>query len=490
MNNFIKKYYIQILALIVLTSLVYFAIFLHLSSYSLREWDESRLACNALEMIKTGNPVVTYFNGSPDMWNTKPPFMIWMQVLSIKIFGYNELAIRMPSALSVISIIILFFWIAVKHLKKIWIGFISSMVLITSYGFMGNHIARTGDYDALLSFWIIFYSLMFYLYLENPNKNKYLYLFFIGITFSLLTKGIAGLIPVPFFLIFIFYKKMFLSLIRNKHFYCGILIFIFLGLGYYILREYLNNGFIRAVINNELGGRFAEANEEHKGSFNFYYKLLWGWRYGLWMKYLIASIVVAFVSFKFKIINNRLLFIFCLLSALFYFFIISFAQTKLYWYDAPLYPFFALMLGIFFVETLQYFNKKINIIFIKYILILLIIFIFYEPYKLIIINNLNPDNGEYQHINYGYHFRESYLPDNFIIAKSDYSAHIKFYIDVYQMKGYKVSKKKVGQVKTGDKVLVCENKFFNEIEEIFDYQIIKENLYGKFLVIKSEKSGD
>ncbi|UOQ78563.1 hypothetical protein MUN84_08455 [Hymenobacter sp. 5516J-16] len=60
-------------------------------------WDESRVAVNAAEMALNNNWLVAHFEGQPDLWNTKPPLLLWLQVLSIKLFGFNEVAIRLPT---------------------------------------------------------------------------------------------------------------------------------------------------------------------------------------------------------------------------------------------------------------------------------------------------------------------------------------------------------------------------------------------------------
>lgn len=65
--------------IIVLLAMIAVPLFGHLDTLPLRLWDESRLAINAYEMMKDGDLIVTHFNGQPDMWNTKPPLMIWCQ---------------------------------------------------------------------------------------------------------------------------------------------------------------------------------------------------------------------------------------------------------------------------------------------------------------------------------------------------------------------------------------------------------------------------
>ncbi len=46
---------------------------------------------NTFYMLNDNDWIVTkYINFEPDMWNTKPPVMIWLQVASINLFGFNE----------------------------------------------------------------------------------------------------------------------------------------------------------------------------------------------------------------------------------------------------------------------------------------------------------------------------------------------------------------------------------------------------------------
>src|SRR5690606_9717613 len=99
-------------------------------------WDEARLAINAYEMSQNGNLIVTYFDGAPDMWNTKPPLLIWIQALFIKMFGFNELAIRLPSAIAALFTCVVILIFSEKYLKNFWFGFIAVVVLVTSQGYI------------------------------------------------------------------------------------------------------------------------------------------------------------------------------------------------------------------------------------------------------------------------------------------------------------------------------------------------------------------
>lgn len=76
------------------------ALFLYvpfLGSVRLFDWDEINFAECAREMILTGD----YLHPRIDFaeFHEKPPLFIWMQVLSMKVFGVNEYAARFPNAL-------------------------------------------------------------------------------------------------------------------------------------------------------------------------------------------------------------------------------------------------------------------------------------------------------------------------------------------------------------------------------------------------------
>ena len=92
MINFNKQYSY---GLIILFGLLFYVPFL--GGVHLFDWDEINFAESAREMIISGNYLNVQINFQP-FWE-KPPLFIWIQVLSMKIFGINEFAARFPNAL-------------------------------------------------------------------------------------------------------------------------------------------------------------------------------------------------------------------------------------------------------------------------------------------------------------------------------------------------------------------------------------------------------
>lgn len=71
------------------------------------DWDEVNFAESAREMLVTGDFFRVQVNFQP-FWE-KPPLFIWMQAASMKIFGINEYAARLPNAIfGIINLLILF----------------------------------------------------------------------------------------------------------------------------------------------------------------------------------------------------------------------------------------------------------------------------------------------------------------------------------------------------------------------------------------------
>lgn len=78
-----------------------------IGNVNLFDWDEINFAESAREIIVTGDylNVQAFFMS----FSEKPPLFLWMQVLSMKIFGVNEFAARFPNAIcGIVTLLVLF----------------------------------------------------------------------------------------------------------------------------------------------------------------------------------------------------------------------------------------------------------------------------------------------------------------------------------------------------------------------------------------------
>lgn len=352
-NSQFKNYLIYILLSIV----IFFPIFYNITELPIIQWDEARLAINSFEMWQNNNYIVTYFNGQPDMWNTKPPLMIWLQSYFTNILGPGELAVRMPSALAAIVVCFSIFWLFKKYFKDQLLGLSGVLCLLCSSGYMSVHGVRTGDYDSLMTLLTTLYIFLFFLYLTE-NKKIYLYLFFTSLTLATLTKGIAGLLFTPALIIFALYKKQLITILKTKDLYFGLIGFFTIVLGYYFLREAYNPGYLKAVVDNELLGRYMEVNESHSAPFSYYFDNLVKGRYPLVLFIIAATSPLLYYKDKGSIIKDLVWYIW--LSATSFLLVISISKTKLSWYDLPVFPLLAILAAVGIHKIVEIITQTYN----------------------------------------------------------------------------------------------------------------------------------
>lgn len=322
------------------------------SQIYLKSWDEAVYANNAIEMSKTHNWWVMYTNGRPDFYNTKPPLVIWLQSISISIFGVNEFAIRLPSFISLFLIVIILFRFFQKRFNNLLFSFFTLGILLTSFGFLSFHGFATGDLDAMLCLWVTLCSLIIFdkLVLSAPLQNpKWIY--FTGFFFLLafLTKSTAAFLPIPGLLTSVFVLKKQKELFQNKHVYIVFFILAFIISGYYYMMELKRPGYFNHAWTSEYKRIYENIMPWHSHSFDYYFKTL-AVRFSPWFWFLIPSVVLGILSK-----NNfvKKLTVFSFIYCLSYLLIISIPPVKLEWYDVPLYPFLSVLTAVFFFEIIN-----------------------------------------------------------------------------------------------------------------------------------------
>ncbi|HEY0262249.1 MAG TPA: glycosyltransferase family 39 protein, partial [Chitinophagales bacterium] len=416
---------------VLLFTLMYVPIFDHLNSVPIQIWDEARLAINASEMYSNGNYIVTYFDGTPDMWNTKPPLLIWLQVGFMKLIGLNELAMRLPSAIAACFVCLALLFLSLRYLRSFWFGFIAVLVLITSNGYIELHGTRTGDYDSLLTMLVTFGSFSFFAYCET-RKNGFLYAFFVITAFAVLTKSVAGLLFLPALFLYVVIQKELVLLLKNKHLYFGILLFLILVGSYYWLREVYNQGYLIAVYENELGGRYLNPLEGHKHHWSYYYDNMVSYRYSIWFWFLPAGLIVGLFADDKK---YRRLTLFSVLIVIVLFTIISTAQTKLEWYDTPLYPFMAILVSVALHFIFQSLTSKSK----SYAAYLFLFCVLAVPYKKIFDKTHNPPMSNMQFYELTYYLKNAlrgeFDVNNTHLLYSEYNPQNIFYVKALNEKG-------------------------------------------------------
>ncbi len=187
--NRLNPYIVQLIITVV--SALLFVPFL--GGVHLFDWDEINFAESAREMIVTGDYLTVQINFQP-FWE-KPPLFIWMQVLSMKLFGINEFAARFPNAICGILTLLVLYNIGRKIRNNLfgilWVLAYAGSVLPFFY-------FKSGIIDPWFNLFIFLgvYFLMLYAFPENMQKIKNIILAATFAGLAVLTKG-----PVGFLLI-------------------------------------------------------------------------------------------------------------------------------------------------------------------------------------------------------------------------------------------------------------------------------------------------
>jgi 4-amino-4-deoxy-L-arabinose transferase-like glycosyltransferase len=182
----INNKYINIL--IIAVSALLFIPFI--GNVHLFDWDEINFAESAREMIVTGDFLNVRVNY--DFFWEKPPFFIWVQVVSMKIFGINEFAARFPNALLGIITLLILFNIGKKHFNEkfglIWVFAYAGSVLPHFY-------FKSGIIDPWFNLFIFLGIYYFVIYLiSEKRQTKFVIISAIFIGLGTLTKGPVALL--------------------------------------------------------------------------------------------------------------------------------------------------------------------------------------------------------------------------------------------------------------------------------------------------------
>jgi 4-amino-4-deoxy-L-arabinose transferase-like glycosyltransferase len=197
-------------SLYLIIAIIASALFLpFLGSVHLFDWDEINFAESAREMLVTGDYARVQINFKP-FWE-KPPLFIWMQALSMKIFGINEYAARFPNAITGIITLLVLFFVGKKHFDK-KMGLLWAMVYAGS--FLPHLYFKSGIIDPVFNLFIFLgiyfiYKSSIEKFASGKYKNSAVAGLFIGL--AVITKGPVGLLvaglSILVYLLILFLKR-------------------------------------------------------------------------------------------------------------------------------------------------------------------------------------------------------------------------------------------------------------------------------------------
>jgi len=321
-------------------------------------WDESRNGMNAFEMLQNKDYFNLHYAGKVDNWNSKPPLFIWLVMLCYTIFGTSEFSLRLPSALASLAAMYFVFRLVLLYKKPLY-AFFTGITLLTTSGFMGYHVCKTGDFDALL---FAFVSGGIYFFVKFIKESKYLDLGFSLLCFVLgfLTKGFAAFLVLPSLFLFLYFQrgwkvgKPFYLFAVCIAFIPVIWILLFLQTGKTFAEDRFAGNSLEMMIVYDLWGRFTGQGYEHTKNWDdyLYIFIYLDSKFHFWYVFLYLSLLWGIIKirkqglglpgFWQKLKSDHLLLLSaCFIVPLGLFFCL--VHSVNFWYLTPLLPFLAIV---------------------------------------------------------------------------------------------------------------------------------------------------
>jgi 4-amino-4-deoxy-L-arabinose transferase-like glycosyltransferase len=324
----------------------------------LHTWDEQFHALVAKNLLKHplaptlyDDPVLSYdyrnWTGN-HIWLHKQPVPLWFMALGIKLFGVNEIAIRIPSIiLSTIAIFLTFYigrylFSERTGLLAAFFHSINGLIIILT----GGRIAT----DHIDIFFLFFIGLAVFLSILSVEKRSILFSVLTGISIGLaiLSKWLPALIVLPLWIILAYKKMSIKDILLRFLIISAVLTIVFLPWQLYIFKKFpleanRENSFNLLHITSVIEG--------HKSTiFYHFYKAAVIWNEVIYL----ALIWIIFKAFKTCFEKKYLILLIWIFIPYLFF---SFVKTKMPGYMLFTGPAMFIVLSAFLISIQEYDHK-------------------------------------------------------------------------------------------------------------------------------------
>jgi 4-amino-4-deoxy-L-arabinose transferase-like glycosyltransferase len=228
---------ISILLPIFFTAVVYF---FSATSRGVIDYDEGYYSQAAKNMVESGDWVTPYVNGVRFL--EKPPFLYWVTAASFKVFGINEFALRLPTALAVIALV----WIVALTARRLGDDRTALIAGLSTAFSAGTYLfTRETLHDVWL---VLFLALAMYAfvewYLDPQHSRLFALLFYMAVAGAVMCKSLIGIaFPVGVIAIFFLLSRE-RPAWRTLHILPGSILFLGLTVPWHWFAAARNRGFL------------------------------------------------------------------------------------------------------------------------------------------------------------------------------------------------------------------------------------------------------
>ena len=317
-----------------------FLMLFRLEAFPLRDYDEATYGSIVRESLERQELTPLTLRGKP--WFLKPPLYFSVAYESAKLFGFSEWSLRLPSALFGIFSLLLTYLIALSLTKHRLASVLAVLVLVCNGAFI--EAARQVRFETALVFFVLFGAYALLRGFERP-----IWLIGIGIAGSgaILTKSLAVLLFFPVIGILTIFAWRF-SYLKRVWFWLGLLLGVLILVPWHLAMDRaFGNAFWNTYILDEAVHRVTDTIIGKGVTTLTYLRHLLRFAEP-WFLFAVAIILYNIKPFwqrprEFLEAHRGALASLCIASAIFLLF--ALAQTKLFYYLVPLYPFLAITIG-------------------------------------------------------------------------------------------------------------------------------------------------
>ncbi len=340
---------------LLLLSFFLFSYILALGARDLVAPDEPRYGEIPREMIAGGDWVVPHLNGL--RYFEKPVLGYWVHAGSILLFGKNNFAVRLPSAMAIgLSALLIYALVSRvcrnKTKEDDFPDILAALIFLSCFEVFG--VGNTAVIDSLFSFFLTATIITFYFASEAPpgsaREKRLLMLAGVSCGLAFLTKGfLAFAVPVLALAPYLVWQRRYIDLLRMS--WLPILTAVLVALPWGILIHLREPDFWRVFFWNEHIRRFMADNAQHKESFWFFFMAAPG-MFVPWIFMVPAAVPGIRERLNEQGSQGRLMRLsICWLFLPFLFF--SFSNGKLLTYILPCFPPFAVLMAFGLLHVLK-----------------------------------------------------------------------------------------------------------------------------------------
>jgi 4-amino-4-deoxy-L-arabinose transferase-like glycosyltransferase len=336
----------RFLALALLSALL---IFPSIRRPGLAGYDDSFFSHEAKEMVRTGDWGNVRLNG--EIILQIPPMFPWLQACSFKLFGINDAAAKLPSALLGFGTILLMYFLTLELTSDTWLSLMAMLVLASTQFFLKN--ATHAMTDVPFTF---FFTLAIFFYVKGLKNNLYLVLLGLPLGLAFLTRSVVGFLALGIMLLHLLLTKRY-SVLRLPWLLSGVALALAFPSAWFVL-QYRLHGF--AFLSSHL--HFLNSMAHAEGATARWWTSIFNYPvailkyYWPWLPFLVAGLVMEFRAALREKDHTAILLIVWVLLVLVPF---SFAETRYPRYIMSVLPGFSLLSAIALNRVVAVARRKI-----------------------------------------------------------------------------------------------------------------------------------